>query len=343
MTRTVYAGTYTAPGGAKGIYALRFDEETGSLETSAVHEGIANPSFLTITDDGRRLYCVHEGEGAVSGYTIGADGLTLIGTRPTQGGSPCHVTLSPDGSLLSVANYMGGSLSVYAIGEDGALSEAMLTQHKGRGPNPQRQEAPHVHSSRFTPSGQYVLVMDLGTDTVSAYFVHKGALSKTPTGVSNAQPGDGPRMSAYSARHNILYVLSEMGNNIGTYACDAQGVPTKWLRAVSTLPEGAPMAGTAADLRLSPDGRFLYASNRGHDSLSVYAVSDTGMLSMVQNVPSGGRTPRGFTISPSGKWLLCGNQDSGDVTVFAINADKGTLSRHGDCAVPTPVCLVFAP
>lgn len=350
MERTVYVGTYTPPAGqAEGIYRLAFDEDTGLAEVQAVYKGIENPSYLAVTRDGRRLYCVKELEmyqgakgGAVAAFAIAADVLTPLGERPTCGGAPCHVVLSPDETVLCVSNYTGGSLSAYAIDAEGVLGEAQCIAHTGHGPNPQRQEAPHVHSARFTPSGDAVLVMDLGTDMVTAYPVKGGMVGEEPIGASAAHPGDGPRMSAYDAGRNLLYVLGEMGNNVSTFACDARGIPTRLLWAVSMLPEGAQSIG-AADIHLSRDGRFLYASNRGHDSISCFAISDEGMLSMVQNIPCGGRTPRGFTLSPSGRWLLCGNQDSGTVTIFAVDSEKGTLAQHAETAVPTPVCLVFAP
>lgn len=358
MKRMMYVGTYSRPdcfgestgfhGHGEGVYVLSLDEDTGALALERVHRGILNPSWLTLDRAGRRLYCVHEldtyeGEagGAVSAYAVREDGsLGPLGTRLTHGAAPCHVALSPRGDALAVANYTGGSASVYAVTEDGRLGEARVIRHAGSGPNAARQRGPHVHSMWFTPTGGAVVAADLGTDTLTAYTPD----SATPLAIARAQPGDGPRMMAYHPRHNRLYVVGEMACTVASYACDGQCVPTRWLSAAQTLGRAPQPSETCADIHISADGHFLYASTRGDDSLTVFSIAEAdGALAPVQRVPSGGRTPRGFALSPSGRWLLCGNQDSDEITVFGIDKETGKLTQHGRTEVPSPVCLVFAP
>ena len=361
MNHLLYAGTYSHPdlfgedhgptGRGQGIYALTFDDRSGVLRQARVYEGILNPAYLALSADGRRLFCIHELDtyrgamgGGVSSYAIQRDGaLRQLSSKPTYGGFPCHVAVGPDGGLLSIANYGGGSLCVYSVDEDGALHTPQVFAHRGEGPNRERQEAPHVHSSLFTPSGSHVIAMDLGIDALMAYPVEGETVQQETAYTVAVKPGDGPRMAAYHKAHNLLYVVCELSSQVATLACDAEGAPTHWVGTVSTLPSGNLVPSTAADISLSPDGMFCYASNRGHDSLSVFRVDDQGGLTMVQNIPCGGRTPRAFTLDPTGSWLLCANQDSDTVTVFAVDQVEGTLTPQGELALPSPVCLVFEP
>lgn len=359
--QTLYVGTYSHPslfeedkgfaGRGEGVYELLFDEDAGTLSLQRVHHGLLNASYLALSRDGNRLYCVHELDtfggvsgGGVSAYAVDAgDMLTRINAQPTHGGAPCHVAVHPSGALLTVANYSGGSVSTFAVDGNGALGEAQVIRHAGQGPNAERQEAPHVHSTIFTPDGAHVVAADLGTDTLTAYPVQAGRLGETPAAVAKSQPGDGPRMCAYHPTQPILYTVCEMTCRIALFACE-QGIPVRQIGSVLTVPEGTDLTGsTASDLRVSADGRFLYASTRGHDGLSVFAIDDAGSLSLLQTIPSGGQVPRGFTLSPSGRWLLCGNQDSHTITVFAIDKEKGTLAQRSVLDLPSPVCLVFAP
>lgn len=356
----VYIGTYSAPalfgpeqgpqGLSEGIYRLQFDEESGLLVQENLYPGVLNPSYLALSHDGTRLFCVHELDtfqgaegGGVSSYAIEANGLRLLCSRPTNGGAPCHVALGPAADVLCVANYSGGSVSAYAVDAGGMLGDAQTITHQGTGPNRERQDAPHVHSTTITPAGTHAIVADLGTDTLTAYAIENGALTQEGARVVHAQPGDGPRICAYSAEHNTLYVACEMTSRIAAFACDASAVPQEYMYGISTLPVGMDVPGNSgADIRISADCRFLYASNRGHNSLSVYAIAPDASLTMIQNIPTGGKTPRAFTISPTGNWLLCANQDSDTITTFAIGKEKGTLTRHTELPVPSPVCLVFA-
>lgn len=355
MNHTIYVGTYSHPelfgpergfeGRGRGIYRLTFDSAQGKIVQEHLFDGILNPSFLTLSSDGERLYCVHElDEGQVSAYAIENASLRLLGSQPTHGGAPCHVVLRPGGALLAVSNYSGGNFSIYPIAADGAPGAPQTIQHTGHGPNQTRQAAPHVHSAIFTPDGAHLITADLGTDLLTAYPVTNTGVVQADARTASVQPGGGPRMCAYAPGNRVLYIACEMASTLAAFVCDATGVPTKWLFEISTLPEGTGGEhNTAADLRLSKDGRFLYASTRGHNSLSVFAVQTDGGLSLLQTIPCGGKTPRGFALSPDGGWLLCGNQDSDTITVFEIDKAKGILALAGEYPLPSPVCLVFAP
>ena len=356
----VYVGTYSSPallgpeqgmqGRAEGIYRLRFDEASGVLAPDCLYPGILNPSYLTLSRDGLRLFCVHELDtfqgtagGGVSSYAIEETGLRLLCSRPTNGGAPCHVALAPAEDLLCVANYSGGSVSAYTVDDEGMLGVAQTIVHHGKGPNRERQDAPHVHSTTITPVGTHAIVADLGTDTLTAYAIENTSLLQEGAQTIQTQPGDGPRTCAYDAKHNALYVACEMTSRIAVFACDASGVPQKYMYGIPTLPDGMDVPGNSgADVRIAPDYRFLYASNRGHNSLSVFSIAPDAQITLVQNIPTGGKTPRAFTLSPTGRWLLCANQDSDTITTFAIDKEKGTLTQHAELPLPSPVCLVFA-
>lgn len=358
MKRLMYVGTYSDPayfgedkgfaGRGQGVYVLSFDEESGALDLARLHRGIVNPSYLTLDAQGKRLYCVHELDtykgmagGAVSAYDIAPDGrFLLLNTQPTHGGAPCHVALRPQQDMLAVANYSGGSVVLYAVDGQGALGTPQVIQHVGQGPNPARQQGPHVHSIWFTPDGNAAVAADLGTDTLTAYALPSGE----KLAAAQARPGDGPRMMAYAERHSLLYVINEMACTIAAYACGARGIPQTWLWDVPTLPHAPRKEDTGADIHLSQDSRFLYASTRGQNLLTVFAVdARDGRLTPVQHIASGGKTPRGFTLSSSGRWLLCGHQDDDTIVVFAVDGETGMLTRQGAYDVPSPVCLVFAP
>lgn len=350
--RQAYLGGDQGPSGhAEGIYAMTFDEGSGLLLMERVYEGIANASFLAISQGRDRLYAVRETDtyqglpgGAASVYaTLKDGGLQCAMETPSGGASPCHVALSPDGGVLCIANYGGGSISACRVNGNG-LAEMQTIRHMGKGLNAARQEGPHVHSACFTRDGKHVIAADLGTDTLTAYRVQPEGepLAAEPVAILRTAAGDGPRMCAYHPMLNRLYVVCELSCTVLTVACDGQGLPEVVIGRTPMIPVPYTEEMTGVDLRFSADGRYLYTSARGHNSLSVFAAaSDTGMPTMAQNTPCGGKTPRGFTLSPSGNWLLCGNQDSDTVTVFVVDKEKGTLRQHATVGVPTPVCLLF--
>jgi 6-phosphogluconolactonase len=348
----VYIGTYTSPA-SKGIYAARLDPKTGALSTPALVAEGRNPSFVAATPDGRFLYAVNEVDqfdgkigGAISAYAIdkATGALKPLGAQSTVGGGPCHVSVA--GKMAFVANYGGGSIAAYPIQDDGSLKPASaFVQHKGSSVNPDRQKGPHAHGVTPDASGRFLYVPDLGLDQVLIYRIDAAAGGLAPTAPATVTPGAGPRHIAIAKDGRFAYVITEMTLTVQVFARDTTSGALTALQTISTLPDGvSPAAGlSTAELILHPNGRFLYGSNRGHDSLVVYAVDATkGTLTLVQHVPTGGKTPRAFNIDPSGAFLVAGNQNSDLITVFRIDAASGRLTSTGHTAsVGKPVSLEF--
>ena len=352
MTRYFFAGTYTEPmlfgtgevfqGKGEGVYLCAFDG-TG-IEIRAVIPAV-NPSFVCVDEKNRRLWAVQEtqqwqGEdgGGVSQWRYDAQGrFTLEAAYGTGGADPCHLALSPDGRWLAVANYSGGSLAVFTRDDQGRmLPKRRLFQHHGGSVNPARQEGPHVHSALFDGEGR-LLAADLGGDRLACYRCG-GDVVPEPAGNLPTAPGSGPRCGEYSADSRHLYVIHELNSTVAHYACNGGAVTLR--ETVSTLPADYAGANTAADVHLTPDGRHLYASNRGHDSIAMFCVGADGSLTLLGHQPCGGRTPRNFAIDPEGQYLLAANQDSDNIAVFAIGED-GLLRQTGDVPFPSPVCIRF--
>ena len=352
MTRYFFAGTYTEPmlfgtgevfqGKGEGVYLCAFDG-TG-IEIRAVIPAV-NPSFVWVDEKNRRLWAVQEtqqwqGEdgGGVSQWRYDGEGrFTLEAAYGTGGADPCHLALSPDGRWLAVANYSGGSLAVFPRDDQGRmLPKRRLFQHHGGSVNPARQEGPHVHSALFDGEGR-LLAADLGGDRLACYRCG-GDVVPEPAGDLPTAPGSGPRCGEYSADGRHLYVIHELNSTVAHYACNGGAVTLR--ETVSTLPADYAGANTAADVHLTPDGRHLYASNRGHDSIAMFRVGADGSLTLLGHQPCGGRTPRNFAIDPEGQYLLAANQDSDNIAVFAIGED-GLLRQTGDVPFPSPVCIRF--
>ena len=352
MTRHFLVGTYTEPilfgtgevfqGKGKGIYLCVFDGE--HIETKALIPAV-NPSYVCVDEKRRTLYAVNETRqwlgqegGSISQWRYGGKcGFTLEATLGTGGADPCHAAVSPDGRWLAVANYSGGSLAMFPLdGQGRMLPERRLFQHHGGSVNPARQEGPHVHSAIFDARGR-LYAADLGQDRLACYRYGEEVVPETAGDLPSA-PGSGPRFGELSADGKHLYVIHELSSTVAHYTClDGR---MAYQGAVSTLPEGFAGENTAADLHLTPDGRYLYASNRGHDSIAMFGVERDGSLTPLGHQACGGRTPRNFAIDPEGKFLLVGNQDTDNIAVFAIG-DGGRLRQTGDVAFPTPVCIRF--
>jgi 6-phosphogluconolactonase len=312
-----------------------------------------DPSYLAIARGGRHLYAVNElteyqGEksGAVEAFAIDAQthDLTSINQLASGGGAPCHLTLARDGKALVVANYVGGNVASYPLRPDGGLgARASLIQHEGHGPDSHRQQGPHAHATILDPAGKRVYVCDLGLDRVIAYAVDDaGAIAASGPG-GNVAPGAGPRHIAFHPNGRFAYVNNEMACTVTAFSCDAGTGALSELHSLPTLPEGFTGGRSTAQVLLTPDARWLYVSNRGHDSLAMYAVDQgTGRLTALGHQPTGGKTPRDFGIDPTGTWLLAANQDSDTVVVFRIDRDSGRLAQVGaPVPVPRPVCVVF--
>ncbi len=351
QTADLFIGTYTRNGNSVGIYRYAFDPVTGqaALKDSAVTE---NPSFLARSANGKYLYAVNEngdGQGAVTAYAYDEETGTLafLNSQLTQGDHPCHIVTDSQGRYVIASNYSGGNISVFPIEADGSVGAlTQLIQHEGKGPNERRQNAPHVHSAFFSPDGSRLYVQDLGTDKINLYDFHPervdGPLTPSPEPFVTGTPGGGPRHIAVAADGRHIYLVQELTATVMVYV-EAEGQ----LVSIQEIPmneEGFDGANGAADIKLSPDGKFLYASNRGEANiLAIYAVNATdGTLAKIGNQSVLGQGPRNFTISPDGKFLLVANQNTDEVVVFARDIDTGLLNDTGHrIAVGAPVCLVF--
>ncbi|MFC3196409.1 lactonase family protein [Parapedobacter deserti] len=345
-------GTYTHTGKSKGIYVYDYDLLTGDATLKSSVES-DNPSFITVSSDTRYVYAANEngeGKGAVSAYALDAASgkLTFLNRQLTQGDSPCHVVTDREGTHVVVSNYSGGSISVFPIQPDGSLGAMkQLIQHEGSGPNRDRQQKPHVHSAFFSPDQKRIYVQDLGTDKINIYEYHPES-QDTPLvpalhPYAKSAAGGGPRHIAQSSDGRYVYLVQEMTAQVLVYRQDNGKLEP--IQEVGINEDGFSGSNGAADINLSPDGRFLYASNRGDaNTLAIYQVSPAdGKLAKVGNQSVLGRGPRNFSISPDGKFLLVANQNTDEVVVFARDSKTGLLNDTGNrIAVGAPVCLVFA-
>ena len=351
----LYVGTYTEGGRREGIYLLRMDLHSGKLQQVASLEAGANPSFLAIHPNGHVLYAVNELEqyngkptGAVSAFEIASDtgALTPRNEQPSEGGAPCYVSVDRRGRVLLVANYVGGSIALLPIRAYGALAPAtQVVQHKGSGPNAERQEAPHAHCIVPDPSNRFVLAADLGADRVFVYRLdlENKSLHHVEGGDAVMRAGAGPRHIAFHPKLPLVFVANELDSTVATLRFDADRGALSPVNTRSTLPKGWTGTNYPADIHVAPSGRTLYVSNRGHNSIAVFSIADsTGALSLDQVIPTEGDWPRNFTLDPTGRWLLVANQRSNSIIVFARDQKNGRLTpTQQRIAVPRPVCLRF--
>ncbi len=345
----VYVGTYTeAPQGAgEGIYVCRFDPGSGALMPVQTVRGGANPSFLAVDAAGRHLYAVVEGdEGQVAAFARDPQSgeLRELNCQPSEGAAPCYVSLDPSGRYALVANYTSGTVAVLPIDPDGRLRPATdVVRHEGSGANPERQDGPHAHMIAPTPEGRAILATDLGTDTVWVYRLDAGAGRLVAHGQARARAGAGPRHFAFAPDGRTVYVLNELDSTLTAYAYDAEAGTLTPRQTVPALPEGFAGENTCAQVVVAPDGRFVYGSNRGHDSIAVWAVDgESGALRVAGHTASGGENPRNIALDPTGAWLLAANQGSGTVVSFRRDPESGALTPAGPVAeIPAPVVVVF--
>lgn len=353
----VYFGTYTnAKTKSQGIYRARLDVATGKLSPAEVAAECRDPAFLAVHPNGRFLYAIDEGsdpaktpERGVRAYAIAADGgLTFLNEQSAGGAGPCHLTVDREGRCVLVANYGGGSVAALPVAADGRLGAATsVIKHSGSSVNPARQKAPHAHAIEVSPNNRFALSPDLGIDRVQIYRLEaaKAALAPNAPASATLPPGSGPRHLAFHPGGGYVYVINELRCTMSAFAFDATRGELKELQLISTLPPGqAVQSGySTAEVAVHPSGRFLYGSNRGHNSIVVFAIdAGTGRLTHVQNEPTQGATPRHFAIDPTGAWLLAENQGSDTVTVFRVDAQSGKLSAAGQLRdLPSPVSAVF--
>lgn len=357
MTTTplLYIGTYTRRGGL-GIYVTRFDTENGSFGEVKLAAEAPNPSFLALHPTKPLLYAVNElvedgvrGGGMVSAFAIdpASGGLEFLNQQPTHGNSPCHLAVDATGSLVVSANYTTGNAAVMHIGPDGRLAPPTdIVQHEGGSVNPRRQEGPHAHSVTIDPTNTFVYICDLGIDKVMIYGLDRENGKLLPNKAQNwarVTPGSGPRHFAFTPDQRFAYAINELDSTINGFAFDAADGSLKDVCRISTLPEGFDGRSHCADIHVHPSGRFLYGSNRGHDSIAIYAIDQqSGELTSLGFESTRGKTPRNFAIDPTGRWLLAANQDTDDIHVFAIDEKSGTLKANGFSAgTSMPVCLTF--
>lgn len=353
----VYIGTYTSGKGeskSDGIYIYKFNVESGELTPYKTVENVIEPSYIAIDKSKKYLYAVNETEtyegkksGAVSAFAIDkkTGDLKFLNKQPSLGGAPCFITVSENEKFVLVANYLGGNVSSFPIQKDGKIGASIdLEQNEGTGPNKNRQEAAHAHSTNLDAKNRFAVVCDLGVDKVFIYKFDKktGKLNANPAqNYFQAKPGAGPRHFAFHPNNKIAFVINELDSSVTSLDFDAKRGTLKEIQTVPTLPEDFKGANTCADVHVSPDGKFLYGSNRGHDSIVVYKIdTKNGKLEFVEHTLTGGKTPRNFAIAPNGKFLLAANQNSDSVVVFLIDETNGKLTATGKTAqVPMPVCL----
>ena len=349
----VYVGTYTGKS-SKGIYAWKFDPASGQVTSLGLAVEVANPSFLAVQPEGRFLYAVEElGEyegkpsGAVAAFSFdpGSGKMTLLNQVASAGAYPCFVSLDQAGTHVLVSNYVGGSVIVIPIMPDGQLSASSdFVQFSGKGLIPARQEAPHAHSINLTPNGRLAIVADLGTDRLMVFRYDEANGKLTPNRVPFARtaPGAGPRHLVFSRDGRYVYVLNELASTLTSYAFEQDTGILSELGTVSTLPEGFKEANLCAEVRAHPNGRWLYASNRGHDSIVVFSLDSEGGMRRLQLISSGGKKPRNIALDPSGNWLFSANQDTNAVSLFRVDPETGLLNpTEVKLNVDTPVCVRF--
>jgi 6-phosphogluconolactonase len=353
-----YIGTYTEKTKSKGIYAVRFDDSSGKLSLVGVAAETPNPSFLALHPNGKYLYAVNElakfnGEesGAVSAFSIdGKSGkLKLLNQVSSRGAGPCHISLDKTGKYVLVANYDSGTVAVFPVLSDGQLGKYTgYEKHIGSSVNKERQEGPHAHWIATSQDNRFLLTADLGIDKIliSQFHLADGAFTrnKANSGVK-LKSGAGPRHAAFSPSGKFFYVASELNSTVTAYSYSAKDGTLHELQVISTLPKDFSGENDVAEIAVHPSGKFLYVSNRGRDSIAVFAIDAVkGKLTPVADIATQGKTPRNFAIDPAGKYLLAANQASNDIVVFKIDPATGSLTLTGQVVeVAAPVDIAFLP
>ncbi len=353
----VFLGTYTPAGGdSRGVYTTQLDPATGRLDAPAFAAAAGNPTFLALHPRRDTLYALTEqgtvngrAGGALAAFRVAAEtgALTPLDVAATGGGPLAHVAVDATGRMAAVISYHASEVATFPLRADGAPGPraSLFTAAGSLGPQRHRQDKPHPHSLTFSPDNRFLYVCDLGRDRVYQFGFDPATAVLTLLGETATAAGAGPRHSRFSPDGRHFYVINELNGTITTYGVDAASGHLTAHGSVPTLPTGFTGENTCAEIRLSPDGRFVYGSNRGHDSIAVLSRdAHTGALAPVEIVPSGGRHPRNFNLTPDGRWLLAANRDTGNVVVFRVDPSTGRLTPAGhEIAVPQAVCVVFAP
>lgn len=340
-----YVGAYTSAG-AEGIYLCSLNLETGEIKNEGSFSGIENPSFVKLSPNRKYLYSVSEaGEKGSFVYAYKVEdnkGLSFLNKQSSNGQGPCHVDVSADGKFVATATYGGGTTSLYPVSDDGFLNEASTVNiNKGSGASEQRQNKPHAHSIKFSPYNNQVFSADLGTDNLDIYQLENGKLEQKEQTFVKMKPGAGPRHFVFHPNKEVIYVINELNSTVSAVKLDND----KWtvVQDISTLPEDFEGTSYCADIHFSKDGKYLYGSNRGHNSIAIFEVNKKNQtLKSLGNVSVGGDWPRNFGLTPDGKWMLVANQKSNDITVFKINQKTGVPEfTEKKLDLPSPVCIEF--
>ena len=352
-TYLLYVGTRTT-GDSKGIYLCSYDAKSGELKSLGLAAETPNPTFLAVDQSERILYSVNEvseykggATGAITAFAINrATGrLSEINQIASRGADPCYLSLDKTGKYALVANYTGGSVAAFPVRSDGGLADATaFIQHSGVGKNLERQEGPHPHWIETTPDNSFALIADLGLDKIFVYHFDpsRGSLAPNKPPLVELEAGAGPRHVAFHPNKKLLYVLNELASTVTVISFDSSSGSLLTLQTISSLPTGFSGTNDAAEIHIHPNGNVLFASNRGYNSIAVFSVVPTGNLTLIDHVPTQGRTPRNFELDPTGSRLLVANQDSNNIVVLEIDVETGGLTATGQqLSFPCPVSLRF--
>ena len=348
-----FVGTYTGPR-SQGIYAFRFDPRAGKLAPLGLAAPSQNPTFLAIHPNQKFLYAINEvgsraKPGTVAAYRIEPDTgkLILLNQQPVGGPGPCHVIVDATGKNVLAANYGGGSIACLPVKPDGSLGElTTFIQHTGGSVNKQRQEGPHAHGLFLDAANRFAFVPDLGLDKVMVYRFDatRGTLVAHDPAFTAMPAGAGPRHFAFHPNGRFAYVINELDSTVVVCAYDAERGTLTPVQTISTIPADFTGKSSCAEIEVHPTGKFVYGSNRGHDSIVIYAADENGKLSLVGHQPTQGRNPRHFALDPTGRWLLAENQDGHSIVIFSIDPATGRLRPNGETVeIGSPVCLKFVP
>ena len=345
-----YVGTYT-DSGSEGIYRFGIDLATGKLHSNGLAALSENPSYLALTRDGKYLLAVRETQddnnqkmGYIELFSVdGSGNLSSVNKVSSGGAHPCHVTVNEDGAVLA-SNYTGGNIALMHIQPTGELSEVLsVDQHTGTGPVKERQEKPHVHSALFEPEGKRIFVADLGIDQIKVYTIDKSTFALKPNKYPEIKmaSGSGPRHMVIHPNNKLLFVVNELNSTVSVVHLLENG-SFKIGETVSILPVGFSKPNTGADIHLSPDGNFLYVSNRGMNSIAIFAVQQKeSKIRLLGQEDTRGEMPRNFTLTPNGEYLLVANQNSDNIVAFKRNSETGLLTFTDQINAFKPVCLLF--
>ncbi len=353
----VYFGTYTRGSQSQGIYVCSMDMHSGRLSQPVLAARVVNPSFLAIAPDHRHLYCVTEvgnyqnrRTGAVAAFALCRQNGALepLNKQPSGGAAPCHLVVDATGRNVLVANYTSGTVAVLPVDRLGRLREpSCVIQHRGHSVNPQRQRGPHAHSINLDAQNRFAFAADLGLDQVLIYRfdADSGTLEPHDPPFVKVAPGSGPRHFAFHPSGKFAYVINELACTVTAFRYHADRGVLEGVQTITTLPRPRKPGDTTAEVQVHPSGKFLYGSNRGHDSIAIFRIDQqTGRLTPVGHQPTGGKIPRNFGLDPSGRFLLACNQNSDTVVVFRVDEQSGQLSPTGQVIrVPRPVCVKWAP